>query len=131
MKTGKIKWEVNTRSPMVAGVLATAGGLVFTGDAEGYFTAYDAETGKALWNFQCGSGHHASPITYTLDGRQYIAVCVGWGGWTAGFAGDGAPWLRNARRGQQRVRVRVAEGELRSGVPGIGTALRLHSNRYC
>jgi alcohol dehydrogenase (cytochrome c) len=99
VKTGKIKWDVATRSPMVAGVLATAGGLVFTGDAEGYFTAYDADDGKALWNFQCGSGHHASPITYTLEGRQYIAVCVGWGGWTAGFAGDGAPWLRNARKG--------------------------------
>ena len=97
--TGQIKWEVATRSPMVAGVLATGGGLVFTGDAEGFFTAYDAETGKDLWNFQCGSGHHSGPITYTLDGRQYIAVCVGWGGWTAGFAGDGAPWLRNARRG--------------------------------
>jgi alcohol dehydrogenase (cytochrome c) len=99
VKTGAIKWDVATRSPMVAGVLATAGGLVFTGDAEGFFTAYDDATGKVLWSFQCGSGHHASPITYTLDGRQYIAVCVGWGGWTAGFAGDGAPWLRNARRG--------------------------------
>jgi alcohol dehydrogenase (cytochrome c) len=99
VKTGKIKWDVATRSPMVAGVLATGGGLVFTGDAEGFFTAYDADTGKTLWSFQCGSGHHAPPITYTLDGRQYIAVCVGWGGWTAGFAGDGAPWLRNARRG--------------------------------
>ena len=99
MKTGKSKWEVATRSPMVAGVLATGGGLVFTGDAEGFFTAYDADDGKILWNFQCGSGHHASPVTYTLDGRQYIAVCVGWGGWVAGFAGDGAPWLRNARRG--------------------------------
>ena len=40
-----------------------------------------------------------SPITYTLDGRQYLAVCAGWGGWTAGFAGDGAPWLKNSRRG--------------------------------
>jgi alcohol dehydrogenase (cytochrome c) len=99
VKTGKSKWEVATRSPMVAGVLATGGGLVFTGDAEGFFTAYDADTGKVLWNFQCGSGHHASPVTYTLEGRQYIAIAVGWGGWTAGFAGDGAPWLRNARRG--------------------------------
>ena len=97
--TGAIKWEVQSRSPMVAGVLATGGGLVFTGDAEGFFTAYDAETGKDLWTFQCGSGHHASPITYVLEGKQYIAVCVGWGGWTAGFAGDGAPWLRDARRG--------------------------------
>lgn len=97
--TGEIKWDVSTRSPMVAGVLATAGGLVFTGDAEGFLTAYDAETGDDLWHFQCGSGHRASPITYTLDGKQYVAVAVGWGGWTAGFAGDGAPWLRDARRG--------------------------------
>ena len=89
--TGQIKWEVATRSPMVAGVLATGGGIVFTGDAEGFFTAYETQTGKVLWNFQCGSGHHSGPITYSLDGRQYIAVCVGWGGWTAGFAGDGAP----------------------------------------
>jgi len=99
VRTGNIKWEVDTRSPMVAGVLATGGGLVFTGDAEGFFTAYDAETGEALWYYQCGSGHHASPITYELDGRQYIAVCSGWGGWTAGFMGDGAPWLRDARKG--------------------------------
>ena len=91
MTTGRIKWEVATRSPMVAGVLATGGGLVFTGDAEGFFTAYDSQTGKDLWTFQCGSGHHSGPITYVLDGRQYIAVCAGWGGWTAGFAGDGAP----------------------------------------
>src|SRR5438105_13966668 len=54
---------------------------------------------KVLWSFQWGSGHHASPVTYMLDGRQYLAVCVGWGGWTAGFAGDEAPWLKNARRG--------------------------------
>jgi alcohol dehydrogenase (cytochrome c) len=99
VKTGKAKWDVATRSPMVAGVLATGGGVVFTGDAEGFFTAYDAEDGKVLWSFQCGSGHHASPITYTLEGRQYLAVCCGWGGWVAGFAGDGAPWLKNARRG--------------------------------
>ncbi|NOY29637.1 MAG: PQQ-dependent dehydrogenase, methanol/ethanol family [Planctomycetes bacterium] len=99
VRTGEIKWEVDTRSPMVAGVLATGGGLVFTGDAEGFLTAYDAESGDALWYYQCGSGHHASPVTYELDGRQYVAVCVGWGGWTAGFIGDGAPWLRDGRKG--------------------------------
>jgi alcohol dehydrogenase (cytochrome c) len=97
--TGQARWDVATRSPMVAGVLATGGGLVFSGDAEGFFSAYDAQTGTNLGNFQCGSGHHSGPIAYMLDGRQYIAVCAGWGGWTAGFAGDGAPWLRNARRG--------------------------------
>ena len=109
--TGKIKWDVATRSPMVAGVLCTAGGLVFTGDAEGFFTAYESQTGKVLWTFQCGSGHHSGPITYSLDGRQYIAVCVGWGGWTAGFIGDGAPWLRNARRGNTLFVFALPEGE--------------------
>ena len=99
VNTGKIKWDVATRSPMVAGVLATGGDLVFTGDAEGFLSAYDAKTGEVLWYYQCGSGHHAAPITYEIDGRQYIAVCAGWGGWTAGFIGDGAPWLRDARRG--------------------------------
>ena len=53
--TGEIKWDVATRSPMVAGVLTTGGGLVFTGDAEGFLTAYDAKSGKDLWHFQCGS----------------------------------------------------------------------------
>ncbi len=110
VNTGQIKWDVATRSPMVAGVLATGGGLVFTGDAEGFFTAYDAGTGKDLWTFQCGSGHHSGPMTYSLDGRQYVAVCAGWGGWTAGFAGDGAPWLRNARRGNTLFVFALPEG---------------------
>ena len=110
VKNGETKWTVETRSPMVAGVLATAGGLVFTGDAEGILTAYDAETGKDLWHFQCGSGHHASPITYAVDGRQYLAVCVGWGGWTAGFAGAGAPWLSEARGGNSLFVFALPEG---------------------
>lgn len=109
--SGEIKWEVQTRSPMVAGVLATGGGLVFTGDAEGFFTAYDAESGADLWHFQCGSGHHGSPVTYALGGKQYIAVCVGWGGWTAGFAGDGAPWLRDARRGNTLYVFALPDGQ--------------------
>ena len=44
-----------------------------------------ARTGELLWQFQCGSGHHSSPSTYMVDGRQYIAVPVGWGGWAEGF----------------------------------------------
>ena len=98
------------RVGVVAGVLTTAGGLVFAGDAEGFFTAYDAQSGKILWNFQCGSGHHSGPMTYRIEGRQYVAVCVGWGGWTAGFAGDGAPWLRNARRGNTLFVFALPEG---------------------
>jgi len=99
VRNGEQKWEFKTKSPMVAGVLATAGNLVFTGDAEGNFIAFDAEKGKVLWRFQTGSGIHAPPITYSIEGKQYVAIASGWGGWTAGFAGDGAPWLKNARKG--------------------------------
>ena len=109
VKTGKIKWEVATRSPMVAGVLATGGGLVFTGDAEGFFTAYDAETGKVLWNFQCGSGHHASPITYSLDGRQYIAVVRRLGRLDRRLRGRRGTVAAQCAKGQHAVRVCVAE----------------------
>ena len=51
----------------------------------GEFNALDSRTGELLWQFQCGSGHHSSPTTYMVDGRQYIAVPVGWGAWAEGF----------------------------------------------
>jgi alcohol dehydrogenase (cytochrome c) len=70
---------------MCASVLATGGDLVFAGEPTGEFNAFDARTGEHLWHFQCGSGHHSSPTTYSVDGRQYIAVPVGWGAWTEGF----------------------------------------------
>ena len=98
VKTGEIRWETPTRSPMLAGLLTTAGGIGFTGDPEGYFFAFDVETGDFLWNFQCGSGHHASPITYLLDGKQYIAVCVGWGGPGAKYPG-GSPLFAHLPKG--------------------------------
>jgi alcohol dehydrogenase (cytochrome c) len=97
--TGEVAWEVKTRSPMGAGMLATAGGLVFTGDAEGNFAAYDAENGGLLWSYQRGSGIRAEPITYRLDGRQYIAIPSGMGGAVGGYTGAGAPWLKNYRSG--------------------------------
>jgi alcohol dehydrogenase (cytochrome c) len=98
VKTGAIRWEKQTRSPMLASVLTTAGGVGFTGDPEGYFIAFDLKTGDFLWNFQCGSGHHGSPISYELDGKQYVAVCVGWGG-PAGKYRDGAPWFADIPKG--------------------------------
>ena len=98
VKTGQVRWETRTRSPMLAGVLTTAGGIGFSGDPEGNFIAFDLATGEFLWHFQCGSGHHASPITYELDGRQYVAVCVGWGGPGAKYR-DGAPWFAGIPKG--------------------------------
>src|ERR1700674_3344157 len=75
--TGKIKWEWKHPSPTWAGVLSTAGGLVFTGDAEGNFIALDAATGKPLWYFQAGASVYSSPMAYAVDGKEYIAVAAG------------------------------------------------------
>ncbi len=75
--TGKIRWKVKTAQPMIGGVLATAGGLVFTGEGNGLFKAYDAETGSVLWKFQAGAGVNAPPSSYTVDGKQYIVVAAG------------------------------------------------------
>ncbi|MGB3900240.1 MAG: PQQ-dependent dehydrogenase, methanol/ethanol family [Mesorhizobium sp.] len=73
-------WELPSALPMFAGVLATKNGLLFTGDQLGNFMAVDADSGKQLWRFQTGSGINASPITYELDGKQYVAILSGLGG---------------------------------------------------
>ncbi len=75
--TGKIGWQVKTPQPMIGGVLATAGGLVFTGESNGWFRAYDAKDGKILWSFQAGAGVNAPPSSYQVDGKQYIVVGAG------------------------------------------------------
>ena len=75
--TGTIRWQVRTEQPMIGGILATAGGLVFTGEGNGFFKAYDSETGGELWRFQAGAGVNAPPSSYTVDGRQYIVVAAG------------------------------------------------------
>jgi alcohol dehydrogenase (cytochrome c) len=75
--TGQIKWEFKHHSAPWAGTLATAGGLVFAGDIEGNLIAFDAGNGKVLWHFQTGSSLYASPVTYSLDGRQYVAIASG------------------------------------------------------
>jgi alcohol dehydrogenase (cytochrome c) len=75
--TGKLRWEFKHYSAPWAGVLATGGGLVFTGDMEGYFLALDARTGEDLWHFQTGSAIYAAPMTYLLDGRQHVVIGSG------------------------------------------------------
>ena len=75
--TGKIRWQVKTPQPMIGGILATAGGLVFTGEGNGRFRAYDARNGKVLWTFNAGAGVNAPPSSYSVDGKQYIVVAAG------------------------------------------------------
>ena len=82
--TGEKRWEVPlTDFPSAAGMLATGGGLVFTGKLTGEFLALDAATGETLWQFQTGSSINATAITYTHDGRQYVTVASGLGGFLA------------------------------------------------
>jgi PQQ-dependent dehydrogenase (methanol/ethanol family) len=77
INTGKIKWQVDTPQPLIGGVLATAGGLVFNGEGNGKFAAYDAKDGKELWSFNLGAGVNAPATSYTVGGKQYIAVAAG------------------------------------------------------
>ena len=77
LDTGKVTWKVKTPQPLIGGVLATAGDLVFNGEANGWFKAYDAKTGKELWKYNCGAGVNAPAVSYMVDGKQYIAVAAG------------------------------------------------------
>lgn len=75
--TGKLQWEFRTHSPPAAGLLSTAGGLIFGGTPEGDFFALDAAAGKPLWHFQVGSEVRANPISFGIDGKQYVAIAAG------------------------------------------------------
>ncbi len=77
--TGEKKWEFPYFSPPWCGALSTAGGIVFGGDSEGNFIVFDARTGKDLWHMQLGAAIYSSPITYSIDGRQYVAIPAGAG----------------------------------------------------
>jgi len=80
IETGAIAWEIPQAGPAernYSGVLATAGGLVFYGESSGGFAAVDAKTGATLWHFETGSNWKASPMTYMVDGRQYVAIASG------------------------------------------------------
>jgi alcohol dehydrogenase (cytochrome c) len=74
--TGKMRWEFRLHSPPWAGVLSTAGGLVFSGSDEGNFYALDEGSGKALWQFQTGGPIAANPISFAVDGEQRVAVAA-------------------------------------------------------
>ena len=77
LKTGNIAWQQKTELPMMGGATATAGGLVFTGEGNGWFKAYDAKTGAVLWKFNCGAGANAAPSVFEVDGEEFIAVAAG------------------------------------------------------
>src|SRR5689334_23061084 len=77
LDTGKVAWKAKTPQPLIGGVLATAGGLVFNGEANRWFKAYDSKTGRELWKYNCGAGVNAPAVSYMVDGKQYVAVAAG------------------------------------------------------
>ena len=80
LETRKVVWMVRQRAPISSAMLATAGGLLFSGAQNRQFTAYDAATGKALWEVGLNATPSSYPITYGVDGKQYVAIVSGGGG---------------------------------------------------
>jgi alcohol dehydrogenase (cytochrome c) len=77
VRTNRQAWQARTDQMCIGGTMATAGGLVFAGEGNGNFDAYDAKSGNRLWQFQTGAGANAPAVTYQLDGQQYVAVASG------------------------------------------------------
>jgi alcohol dehydrogenase (cytochrome c) len=77
LSTGKIAWQKRMKDPMIGGAVATAGGVVFTGTKDQRFVAFDAKSGRELWSYRAAAGVNAPPITYAVDGQQYVAVAAG------------------------------------------------------
>lgn len=97
--TGKTAWKIPSDLPNLGSVLATAGNLVFNGDVHGLVHAYDAKSGKELWNFNTGSGIRSGLISYAAGGKQYILVPSGFGSLFPAFAGAVYPGFKNTRGG--------------------------------
>lgn len=76
-REGAVAWSAKTSRPLVGGVLALASGLVFTGEGDGHLSAFDAESGRRLWQFRCGAGVNAPPIAYEANGEPLVAVAAG------------------------------------------------------
>ena len=97
--TGEWKWEYQNEAPLWGGVMTTAGGLVFFGTPEGKFLALDDETGEELWSFQTGSGIVGQPVTWDMDGEQYVSVVSGWGGAVPLWGGEVAKKVNYLNQG--------------------------------
>jgi alcohol dehydrogenase (cytochrome c) len=86
--SGKTVWKYRDDYPFVGGALATAGGVIFTGNQRGYALAFDDTTGKKLWQFQTGSAIRGQPVTWQQDGRQFVAITSGGGGLAVTIVGE-------------------------------------------
>ena len=80
LETKKVVWTRRQRAPVASSMLATAGGIVFNGSVDRAFSAYDAMTGRILWQTKLNASPSSSPVTYSVKGQQYVAVVTGGGG---------------------------------------------------
>ncbi len=108
--TGKRIWSMPYQFVLLSSMLATAGDLVFTGDPEGNFFALDARTGNKIWSFQTGAGHRGSAISYSVNGKQYIAATSGWHQTVVGGAAAALFPNENFRLGSTLVVFALPEG---------------------
>ena len=131
--TNKIAWQRHAKGEENKGTLTTAGGLVFTGQADGNMKAYDATTGDELWSFQVGWGIGAPPMTYDVGGKQYVAVAAGGnrGGVTT-LDGD-AVWAFSLDGTLDEVASAppvVTKAEITGRIVKVGDAVALPGNLY-
>jgi quinohemoprotein ethanol dehydrogenase len=106
------KWRIRTPGFWNGGLLVTDGNLLFQGLGNGEFLAYDARDGRTLWNFNAKMGISGAPITYEVDGRQYVSVVAGWGATGAAFAGAAnAPLGWQMRVHPQRIVTFALDGK--------------------
>ncbi|MBT3145296.1 PQQ-dependent methanol/ethanol family dehydrogenase [Neptunomonas phycophila] len=98
-KTGKVVWDYKNYAPLWGGTMVTAGNLVFMGNPEGYLMAFDAKTGEEKYKFNTGSGIVGTPITWDMDGEQYVSVVSGWGGAVPLWGGEVAKRVKDFNQG--------------------------------
>ena len=98
-KTGKVVWDYKNYSPLWGGTMVTKGNLVFMGTPEGYLKAFNATTGEEMYKFNTGSGIVGTPITWDMDGEQYLSVVSGWGGAVPLWGGEVAKRIKDLNQG--------------------------------
>lgn len=111
-RSGQVRWNTPMPAPLVGGVLAMVGGLVFSGCEDGYLYAFDARTGAVRWRARLGVGFGAAPITYQVGGVQYLAIAAG---------GSASTALTGARTGGTLVVFKLGGGPIRP-VPGAANS---------
>jgi mono/diheme cytochrome c family protein len=113
----KAAWRVSLPVVEAGGVLATGGNLIFEGRGDGILAAYRATDGKQLWSFDAGTGIMAPPVTYLVDGIQYLSVLAGWGGTRGLF---NAPGSGPVKPGYGRILTFALDGKATLKVPQYG-----------